>query len=247
MGILNRITRFSKTTRIIEPNATSAVDLEWTRGQFSKMVVGESNYVSGFAHAYGMHVWEGKSRKPTREVRDMVVVELHREPANAYDSNAIAVWCAGSSRVQNVWQAGYLARDSAEAVAPVVDAAGISEWSCPAELHGTVSTSNSMFGVFLMPSRLVSRGPDLSGISRKLNLGFGPATPKQVAFILSLLGAGPSSSGLVDGHSEAELQRLLRLVGNPRKWRRPEDWAHLDQHQASIAIDVLQGRALWSQ
>lgn len=232
--------------RIIDKNAGETLDNEWILGRFSKMIVGESHYTADFMGAYAPVAWAGKKRQTTREVRDMVVVEMRREPSNQFDANAVAVWCVGSLRVPGAWPAGYLSKEVAARVAPIVDSAGVSVWRHPAELHGTVAKSDPTFGLFVLPSRLLTRGPDLSGLSQTLNLNFPVASERQIDFILSLLGAMPSPSGLVTELTTRERAEMLSQVGNPPNWSDRKTWKRLDSRQASLTIDALQGKTLWS-
>ena len=232
--------------RIIEMNAGEDLESEWILGRFSKMVVGESHHTADFMGAYSPVAWAGKKRQTAREVRDMVAVEMRRDPSNKFDANAVAVWCVGSFRVPGAWPAGYLSKEVAARVAPIVDSAGVSVWRSPAVLHGTVAKSDPTFGLFVLPSRLLTRGPDLSGLSQTLNLNFPLASERQVDFILSLLGAMPSPSGLVTELTARERAGMLSQVGSPPNWSDRKTWKRLDSHQASLAIDALQGKALWS-
>lgn len=231
--------------RIIDGNAGDDLSNEWVRGQFSKMVVGESHHAADFMGAYSPVAWEGKKRQTTREVRDMVAVELRREPENQFDANAIAVFCMGSVRVPKSWPAGYLSKEVAARVAPVVDSAGISAWQHPAELNGWVDNTNPKFDVFVLPSRLLSRGPDLSGLSQTLNLNFPAVSERQIDFILSLLGAMPSANGFVTELNSRERAEMLSKVGSPPNWSDRKTWKRLDSRQASLTIDVLQGKTPW--
>lgn len=245
MDFKSRLIRIGRGVPIVGANAGPDLDLEWLAGGFSKMVVGESHHATAFMDAYGPLVWAGAKRRTAKQVRDMITVELRREPDNPHDRNAISVWFAGNARLPGLWRAGYVHRELAARVAPVVDGNGIASWRNPAGLLGTVSSSEPVFGLFVIPSRLIGRGPDLSILSRRLELSFEPASARQVAFILSLLGAGPSANGLVTEYSRKEQAEMLARVGSPRHWKDPRTWRALDQHQASIAIDALQGRVQW--
>lgn len=230
--------------RIIDKNAGADLDNEWMRGRFSKMVVGESHHTAEFMGAYSPVAWAGKKCQTTREVRDMVTVEMRREPSNKFDANAVAVWCMGSFRVTGAWPAGYMSKEVAARVAPIVDSAGVSVWRYPAELHGTVAKSDPTFGLFVLSTRLLTRGPDLSRLSQDLDLNFALASERQVDFILSLLSAMPAPDGLTN--VSAMTWELRNEVGNPSRLSDRQPWKRLDSRQASLAIDVLQGRTLWS-
>jgi hypothetical protein len=234
--------------RIVEPNAGPDLDGEWLRGRFSTMVVGGSNYVEGFVKAYSPVVWPEGAKRIQREVRDMITLELRRDPGNTYDPNAIAVWSLGSPRAPYSWLAGYLKREVAAKVAPVVDEVGLRSWRHPAELRGTVSLQGSTFGVTVLPGRLLTRGPDMSSLLSELKVGYRPATEKQIAFVHSLLGGARDMGGGISMSTELskkELAVMLSRVGNPPDWKDAKSWARLDSHQISVAIDVLQGSVLW--
>jgi len=245
---LKQVAGVPTNLRIIEPNATGGLDFEWLRGRFSSAVVGESYRTEDFVNAYAPCVWPEGARRAPREVRDMVTTELRRDPANTFDTNAIEVWSLGSPRSPYSWLSGFLHRDVAAKVAPLVDDAGIKAWRHPAELRGTVSLKSATFGIALQPGRLLTRGPDMTQVIEALNLGFGPPTEKQIAFVLSLLGAeqdmgrGVAMSTQV---TKRERELLLERVGNPNNWMSASTWQHLDSHQISIAIDVLKSNVLW--
>jgi hypothetical protein len=251
MGFLERLKQTvvgANRIPVVEANAGRDIDGEWLRGRFSSMVVGESNYVNDFVNAYAPHVWPEGAKRIPHEMRDMIRVELRRDPRNSYDMSAIEVWSIGSPRAPYSWLAGFVKREVAAKVAPVVDAAGISKWRHPAEIRGTVSLKSPMFGVSLLPGRLLTQGPDMSTLLTEFNVGYPPATEKQIDFVLSLLGADRDlGDGMIvsTDMSRSERETLLSSVGNPRDWRNPQTWAALDRHQISIAIDVLLGRALW--
>lgn len=234
--------------RIVEANAGRDTDGEWLRGRFSAMVVGESHRVDDFVKAYAPHVWPEGTKRTDREIRDMIRVELRRDPKNPYDANAIEVWSIGSPRSPYSWLAGFIKREVAAKVAPVVDAAGMGKWRHSAELRGTVSLKSPTFGVSLLPGRLLTQGPDMSALLAEFDVGYRPASQKQIDFVLSLLGA---ERDLGDGMSvktelsKSERDALLSSVGNPPDWKNPQTWATLDMHQISVAIDVLRGNALW--
>ncbi len=251
MGFLDKLKQAAgvhTSLRIIEPNAGTGIDLEWLRGRFSSMVVGESHRTEDFANAYAPFVWPEGSRRVNQEVRDMVTVELRRGPDNAFDRNAIEVWSLGSPRSPYSWHAGFLHRDVASRVAPLVDREGVHTWRHPAEIRGTVSLNAPKFGVTLLPGRLLTKGPDMSGLAGELNLNYRPATEKQIDFVLSLLGAERDMGGEVTMSTQLpkqELNLLLARVGNPPNWNSAATWSRLDSHQISVAIDVLKGSVLW--
>lgn len=255
MGFMANVRKFvsevsgERGIPIVEANVGGSLDHEWLRGRFSSMVVGESHYVEGFVNAYSPLVWPEGTKRTQREVRDMVVVELRRDPGNKYDPNAIGVWCLGSPRSPHSWLGGFLKREVAARVAPVVDEHRLSSWRHPAELRGKVSLRTPTFGISLLPGRLLTRGPDMSGLLKPLDVGYRPATEKQIDFVLSLLGQAREIDGLVVSTqvSKREMAAQLARVGNPPNWKSRATWQTLDSHQISIAIDVLQGNALWAQ
>jgi hypothetical protein len=251
MGFLDKLKQAAgvhTSLRIIEPNAGTGIDLEWLHGRFSSMVVGESHRTEDFANAYAPCVWPEGSRRVNQEVRDMVTVELRRDPSNAFDGNAIEVWSVGSPRSPYSWHAGFLHRDVASRVAPFVDSVGVHTWRHPAEIRGTVSLKTPKFGVTLIPGRLLTRGPDMSGLADELNLSYRPPTEKQIDFVLSLLGAERDMGDGVTMStqlSKQQLDLLLARVGNPPDWKSRTTWSRLDSHQIGVAIDVLKGGVLW--
>lgn len=108
-------------------------------------VHGESHYQESIARAAGgLH----------HNTEILVVARLIREPTNEHDTNAIRVELDGI-------HVGYIARDAAEELAPILDRA-----ECPSvDVQGLIRGGFSdpiLLGVHLWLRRRLSEGPDLT-------------------------------------------------------------------------------------
>jgi hypothetical protein len=96
-------------------------------------VVGESHYQDALQRA---------KRSQPGEDEPVFMATLVREPQNTYDTNAIAVLIDPFGTV------GYIAREIARRMAPIIDAAAPTPVRCPAQLRGGSPTKPSI-GVVL--------------------------------------------------------------------------------------------------
>ena len=236
MGLFDSLSRAIGGGGIADANTpTQGVMHEWLYGRFSKVVVGESNYKDAFLRAYDGLLGAVNGRK-TEEFVEKVAVELRREPSNRFDPNAIQVWVLDSARPGQEWHAGYVAKDAAQRVAPVVDRARLQSWRHPALVAGTYSESAPRFGVVLQPDRRLTRGPDLRWILSRNEWAYGPPSEAAIGYFLRILDELPKEDRDyalrtfalvdVDFSDESTLSR------------------HWDQRQLSLAIDILNGVAL---
>lgn len=243
-GAVNRLLG-SSGRDIADANApTAGLQHEWLYGRFSTVVVGESHRLEAFMRAYSDSM--NASGRPSdgkwgrsNEFVDKVAVELRRDPTNSFDRNAIQVWVLTSGANTPPWHGGFVDRNAARFIAPVVDRAGITSWRHPALVAGDARPS---FGIILQPTRLLTRGPDLTPVHKRGNWWYPSPTDYAVGYFIRSL----------EGLSSADRTTALALFAlNGADWRdKSEIRRRWDQRQLSLALDTLNGVTLdspWRQ
>lgn len=160
---------FSRGGRLLDANtAESDLTDEGFPEPLAGIVTGESHNQDAI-----------RSAVADRLLPAVVAVEFRRDPENPYDRNAVGVW-VGSHRV------GFLAKELAADVAPVLDRAGVTSFTLAGRIADVEGES---VYVDVWPERRLTSAPQIrvpAGMMRSEWRG-DPASDKQKDFIVSLV------------------------------------------------------------
>lgn len=124
MGILDWIFGKPATPVVAQPAIRTDEPVPLIRcpeGRFPQEVVGERHYLSTFESIFG--------RRDDDGVDIEIIAALVREPRNAHDANAVRVEIQGR-------KIGYIPRDDAERLAPMLDGFRSARVHCRARVRG---------------------------------------------------------------------------------------------------------------